>query len=91
MLYRAQRFRCRKCLGLVYQSTRQPWQERVLDQADKLAFRVAGANSALYERDEFPDKPKRMRWTTYWRLEERYFQYLEAWAAAAMKRFGMKL
>ena len=35
----------------------------VLDQADKLAYRVAGAASDVYERDEFPGKPKRMRWS----------------------------
>jgi hypothetical protein len=90
VLYRAQRFRCRKALGLVYESTRQPWHQRVLDQADKLAFRVAGANSALYDRDEFPEKPKRMRWTTYWRLEERYWRRMDAWAVGFTKRFGMR-
>ena len=80
-LFRAmKRFRCRKCLGLVYQSTREPSQQRVLDQADKLAYRVAGAASDVCERDDFPEKPKRMRWRTYWRLEERYYAYMEAWA-----------
>jgi len=91
VLYRAQRFRCRKCLGLVYESTRQPWRQRMLDQADKLSFRVAGSDAASYERDEFPEKPKRMRWTTYHRLEERYYGYMNGWAAAAMRRFGIKL
>jgi hypothetical protein len=88
VLYRAQRFRCRKCLGLVYESTRQPWHQRVIDQADKLAYRVAGPAAAVYDRDEFPDKPKRMRWTTYHRLEERYYGYMNAWAVGFTKRFG---
>ena len=90
ILYRAQRFRCRKCLGLVYELTRQPWYQRAIDQADKLSFRVAGANSAFYDRDDFPDKPKRMRWTTYRRLEERYYRYMNGWDAGFTRRFGMK-
>ena len=49
VLYRAKRLRCRKCLELIYESTRQPWHQRVLDQADKLAFRVAGAAAAVYD------------------------------------------
>jgi len=61
----------------------------MLDQADKLAVRVAGADSAFYDRDDFPEKPKRMRWTTYWRLEKRYYEYMEAWAAASMRQFGI--
>ena len=52
---------------------------------------MAGGRRELVDGDEFPEKPKRMRWTTYRRLEERYYRYMEGWAAAAMKRFGMKL
>jgi hypothetical protein len=89
VLYQARRFRCRKCLGLVYESTRQPWYQRVIDQADKLSFRVTGAAAAVYERDDFPDKPKRMRWAIYWKLEERYYRYMSAWAVGFAKKFGM--
>lgn len=91
VLYLARRFRCRKCLGLVYDLTRQSLPQRVLGQADKLAYRIAGAAAAVYEREDFPDKPLRMRWSTYHRLERRYQQYMDAWAAAAMRRFGIKL
>ena len=90
ILYRAQRFRCRKCLGLVYESTQQSWHQRMLDQADKLSFRVAGAAAAVYDRDDFPEKPKRMRWTTYRRLEQRYFRYMAAWAVGFTRRFGIE-
>ena len=90
IIYRAQRFQCRKCLGLVYESTRRPWYQRVLDQADKLSFRVAGAAAAVYDRDDFPDKPKRMRWSTYRRLEERYHRYMNAAAVGFTKRFGVR-
>jgi hypothetical protein len=63
----------------------------MLDQADKLSFRVAGTAAAAYERDDFPEKPKRMRWTTYHRLEEKYYRYMEAWGTGFAKRFGIKL
>ena len=89
--HHVRRYRCRKCFGLAYRSTQQSWHERVLDQADKLALRIAGANGALYDRDDFPDKPKRMRWTTYWRLEEKYYRYMEAWGTGFAKRFGIEL
>ena len=36
ILYRAQRFRCRKCCGLAYSSTRQTWSERADTMADAL-------------------------------------------------------
>jgi hypothetical protein len=70
-----------------------PWAaaNEVLDQADKLAYRVAGAERQFYEWDAFPDKPKRMRWRTYRRLEQRYWAYMGAWDAAALRRFGRKL
>ena len=63
----------------------------MLDQADKLAIRVAGANSALYDRDEFPEKPKRMRWATYWRLENRFYDLQDMWAVGLMRGSGCDL
>jgi len=45
VLYRAQRFRCRTCLGLVYESTRQPRHERVLDQGRQA--RLQGSLAAM--------------------------------------------
>ncbi len=32
-----------------------------------------------------------MRWTTYRRLEDRYYSYMDAWGALCMRRFGFKL
>ena len=42
---RGKRFRCRKCHGLVYRSTRQAWHERSDTNADKLAFKICGART----------------------------------------------
>jgi hypothetical protein len=90
ILYRAQQFRCRKCSGLVYQSTRETWGQRALSQADKLAMRMAGGRRELFDGDEFPEKPKRMRWATYWRLEERFYNLQNMWAVGCMQRLGMR-
>ena len=87
ILYRAQRFRCRKCCGLVYESTRETWCQRAFSQADKLAMRMAGGRRELFDGDEFPEKPKRMRWATYWRLEDRFYDLQNIWAVGFMQRF----
>jgi hypothetical protein len=91
VLYRAQRFRCRECCGLVYQSTRETWNQRAISQADKLAMRMAGGRRELFDGDEFPKKPKRMRWATYRRIEERFYQLKDLWAAGLIKRLGIGL
>ena len=72
-------FRCRKCYGLVYRSTRQTWSDRADSQADKLALKICGGDRKLYDGETFPEKPKRMRWETYHRLEERYCDLKDTW------------
>jgi hypothetical protein len=76
-------------LGLVYESTRETWGQRALSQADKLAMRVAGGRRELIDGDDFPEKPKRMRWSTYWRLEERFYDLQDMWAVGSMRRLGI--
>jgi hypothetical protein len=77
-------FRCRKCHGLVYRSTHQTWSDRADSQADKLALKICGGDRELYDGDEFPAKPKHMRWATYWRLEERFYELKDMFAAGMM-------
>ncbi len=83
------RFRCRKCYGLVYRSTRQAWPDRADTMGDKIALKICGGNHDLYDGDEFPEKPKCMRWETYWRLENRYYDLKDMWAAGLMQKFGI--
>jgi hypothetical protein len=91
ILYRAQRFRCRKCYGLVYSSTRQTWSDRADTQANKLALKICGGDRTLCDGDEFPPKPKRMRWATYRGLEERFYHLKDLWAVGLIKRLGIGL
>ena len=77
-------FRCRKCYGLVYRSTRQTWSDRADSQADKLALKICGGDREIYDGDEFPEKPKRMRWETYRQLEERFYDLKDMCAAGMM-------
>ncbi len=77
-------FRCRKCYGLAYRSTHLNWHERADTQADKLALKICGGDRDLYDGETFPEKPKRMRWTTYCRLEERFYDLKDLWAGGMM-------
>jgi len=38
---------------------------------------------------EFPSKPSRMRWRTYWRLKRQYDELQRRWMAGAMARLGI--
>ena len=82
-------FRCRKCYALAYRSTRQSWSDRADSQADKLALKICGGDRDLYDGGEFPEKPKRMRWATYWLLEERYYRLKENWFAGWALKCGL--
>ncbi len=63
ILYAAQAaFRCRSCLGAVYLSTRESSLGRAALRARRARLRL-GCGSV----DEFPNKPPRMRWTTFLR------------------------
>ena len=59
--------------------------------ADKLALKICGGNRELYDGDEFPPKPNRMRRDTYQRLEKRYYDLKDMWAAGLMQRLGIGL
>jgi hypothetical protein len=85
VLYAAPYFRCRRCHGLTYQSQRQPYSQRAADQADKLKRRVAGPG-VTSNSDDFPPKPKRMRWRTYDALRERHEQLTDQVIFAAMAK-----
>jgi|SRR5665213_197915 len=62
-------FACRKCYGLAYESQLEPLRHRGLGKAQKLRKRMGGSPNML---EDFPDKPKGMRWRTYDRLRAAY-------------------
>jgi hypothetical protein len=65
VLYAGERFQCRLCLGLVYQSQSEDPRFRSLSKAQRLRQRLGGSRNMA---QPFPDKPKGMHWTTYHRL-----------------------
>lgn len=66
------RLRCRLCLDLRYRSQNQQPPDRAMEQAEKLCQRLDPVAGHLLPIDEFPLKPPRMRWNTYWRFEKRH-------------------
>jgi hypothetical protein len=86
-LYGGRLFRCRRCRGAVYQSQREDAISRATSQRWKLRKRLEerGSKSAgiLGLDDGFPEKPPRMHWKTYRRLEAQDERLSEFWAAAA--------
>jgi hypothetical protein len=65
IIYAACGFRCRRCARLHYQSQYDPMRFRGLAPAQRIRERLGGSASLI---EEFPSRPKRMRWETYWRL-----------------------
>lgn len=63
ILYGGQRFYCRCCHGLAYQSQRDDRSYRALHRAQKIRRRLGARTGA-----DVPAKPKWMRWATYDRL-----------------------
>ena len=87
-IYGGRYFRCRQCHRLIYASTREPAYQRAIDRADKLRKRLGDKWGSAFERDEFPPKPKRMRWSTYHGIEEQYHDLQHRWVVGAMAQFG---
>jgi len=83
-LYGAGRlFACRKCYGLAYASQQESLRYRGLGKAQKIRMRLGGSPNMM---DEFPDKPKGMRWRTYNRLRADY-DAAEARSIVGLTRF----
>ncbi len=62
--------------------------DRALAQGGKVARRI---DPNATEIDELAAKPKRMRWRTYLRLEERHGEQLDIWDAELAKRLGFRI
>ena len=90
VLYGGHRFRCRKCRGLRYESQYEAPGLGAVERAQKIRKRLGDREGSAFDDDPFPDKPKGMHWTTYRRLETRYYALQNRWAVAAMARFGFR-
>jgi hypothetical protein len=60
-------FACRRCYGLAYSSQQEPIHERGLIKARKIRTRLGGDINIF---SPFPEKPPRMHWSTYQRLDK---------------------
>ncbi len=77
VLYGGRFFRCRRCHGLAYESTRQSPGERALGKAQRIRVRLGGTANML---EPFPSRPKGMHRRTYERVARE--------AAAAERAYG---
>jgi len=62
------RFGCRQCCGLVYASQQVTGRLRAISRARKIRMKLGGSESVA---DPFPEKPPRMHWRTYYRIQSR--------------------
>lgn len=70
VLYGGRRFYCRKCWRLTYASQYDDWWERCRNRAEKIRTKLGKPGFITPdEAEDFPDKPKWMRWRTYHPLE----------------------
>jgi hypothetical protein len=63
-------FRCRHCWHLRYYTQRLTPEWRAREQAEKIMKRLGGGSNLVL--DQFPDKPKWLRWATYNRWFDKY-------------------
>jgi len=73
-------FLCRRCYALAYASQHEDKKYRALRRTQKIRMKLGGS-PALAE--PFPDKPERMRWSTYWCLMQKAEKAeMDQWTAA---------
>jgi hypothetical protein len=65
------RFACRRCHGLNYRSQHEKFADGALRRARAIIARLSGEEPKGFPPYDFPPKPPRMHWKTYWRLQER--------------------
>lgn len=58
-------YACRYCYRLVYTSQAENAYERALSETKKIRLRLGGTANMM---EQFPSKPKKMHWKTYWRM-----------------------
>src|SRR5262249_17601007 len=91
-IFGGRHFRCRQCHGLTYASRNETSAQRAMHRANRIANRLQDMRKGtMTARSEFPPRPSRMRWKTYWRLKRKYDELQGRWMAGVMGRFGVKV
>jgi hypothetical protein len=79
-------FASQQAYGLAYRSQNETPGDRLLTKAQDIRRNLGGSASLI---DPFPDKPKGMHWTTYWRLRARSERAANMAVAAMARRLGV--
>jgi hypothetical protein len=88
VLYGGRRFLCRYCVALPYASQHQAAPDRLRRRAQTVRERLGGSeyrNLSL----SFPQRPPRMRWATYERLQAESERFSCNSLQAAARRLGL--
>lgn len=85
VLYRGKVYACRHCHKLAYRTQREQPRDRAGSRADKLRDRLGWEAGILNGNGE---KPKRMHWRTFERLEAEHDTLVNQTLAGVMAKFG---
>ena len=86
ILYGGSIFACRRCHVLAYQSQRNNMTDRIAGKAEKVRKRLGWQAGIL---NNTGNKPKGMRWKTYWRFHSEHHQLSQAAFALILQSFGL--
>jgi hypothetical protein len=87
ILYSGSIFACRHCHRLVYQSQRDRPADRIAGKAEKIRRRLGWQAGIL--NGPGTEKPKGMRWETYWRLHSEHHQMCQEAFALMLQSLGL--
>lgn len=97
IVYRQERFRCRRCLGAHHASKYQNTAANICARRWRLRSQLEGREGMalpLGLDDGFPPKPPRMHWTTYRRLQsmdQRLERRWNGWVHSKLQRVNPRL
>lgn len=86
ILYASSIFVCRHCLRLAYPVQRERDDDRAARRADKIRQRLGWEPGILNGQG---DKPPRMHWTTFERLQAEHNAFVSAWQAGWEQWLGL--
>jgi hypothetical protein len=85
VLYGGGIFACRQCQQLTYRSTRENVSDRAMRRGDRLRARLGWEPGILNGDGE---KPKWMRWETFYRLSDQHDDFMRASMDEMLRKFG---